>query len=255
MGDGARISWGTLILGMVLGIGIAGAIAVLIGPLVAVSLAGGSSFQVRDDAMAPALVAGDWVLAEKLEAGAMPERGDIVIYESRLGGGERRIMRVVGLPGERIQMRGGALYVDGRRADMERVGERVVDKLPPARRAPLPLCLNDPVDVGGACRQDVWRETLPGGTAFRVLNSRNAIGVAKLSERKGRDDTAIVRVPEGEVFVLGDNRDLADDSRDPRHGTVPVEDIGYRVWMIHTSLDRSSRYPVPRLERFFREVG
>ncbi len=163
-------------------------------------------------------------------------------------------MRVVGLPGERVQMRGGALYIDGRRAEMERIAERVVDKRPPARRSRLPLCLNDPVDIGGACRQEVWRETLPGGAAHRVINSQHEIGVAKLSSRRGGDDTTIFTVPQDHVFVMGDNRDLAVDSRDPRHGAVPLDRVGYRVWMVHTSLDRSARFPVPRWGRFFREV-
>ena len=256
MGEGGRISWGRLIVGVVLALGVASALAVLIGPLVAISLAGGSHFQVRDNAMAPALVAGDWVLARELHPGDVPERGDIVVYETDGSRGfeQEQIGRVVGLPGERIQMRGGALYIDGQRVAMERIGERVVDKRPPARRSPLPHCLNDPVDIGAPCRQEIWRETLPGGAAHRVINSRNEVGVAKLSDRRGGDDTRIFRVPEDHVFVMGDNRDIAFDSRDRRHGTVPLDRVGYRVWMIHTSLDRSARFPVPRWGRFFREV-
>ena len=254
MGDGGRIPWGRLMLGLVFGLGVAAAIVVLIGPLVAMSVAGGSHYQIRDESMAPALVTGDWVLAEKLYPGEVPERGDIVVYEPPGTRSEDRILRVVGLPGERVQMRGGALYIDGERAGMERVRERTVDKRPPARRVSVPLCLNDPVEIGGACRQEVWRETLPDGTTHLVLNSRHEVGVAKLSGRRGGDDTKPFRVPEGRVFLMGDNRDQAEDSRGRREGAVPLDRVTYRVWMIHTSLDRSSRFFRPRWERFFRPV-
>ena len=254
MGEGARIPWGRLVLGLVLGLGVATALVVLIGPLVAMSLAGGGHHQVRDDAMAPALVAGDWVLTERLHPGETPERGDIVVYEVPGGRGEERVARVVGLPGDRVQMRGGALYLNGARARMEEVGERVVDKRPPDRRTPLPLCLNEPVAVGDPCRQEIWRETLPDGTEQRVINSRGEIGVAKLSGPAEADNTSPLRVPREHVFVLGDNRDQAEDSRDLRHGPVPLDRVTARVWMIHTSLDRTHRFFTPRWERFFQRV-
>ncbi len=255
MGDGARISWGRLILGMALALGIAAALAVLVGPLVATSLVGGGNYRVHDDSMAPALIAGDWVLAEKLHPGEIPERGAIVAYEDETGGfPEQRLMRLIGLPGERIQMRGGALYIDGRRAAMERLGERVIEKRPPGRGAPLPVCLDDPVKVHGDCRQELWRETLPDGTSQLVINGRHRIGKARLSGEAGADDTPVYTVPKDHVFVIGDNRDQALDSRFPRHGTVPVENLRHRVWMVHTSLDRTDRFPQPRLARFFRKV-
>lgn len=255
MGDGGRIPWGRLILGLTFGLAIAAVLVVLLGPLVAAKLTGGSSFRVRDDSMAPTLIGGDWVLAEKIHPGATPERGAIVVYEDPASRwGQERIGRLVGLPGERVQMRGGALYIDGARAEMEPLGERVIAKRPPAPRAPLPACLNEPVEIHGDCRQELWRETLPDGTAMRIINARNKLGVARLSGGESPDNTGIVRVPKGHVFVLGDNRDQALDSRDPQHGTVPLENLRARVWMVHTSLDRSGRFPVPRWDRFFMEL-
>lgn len=254
MGDGGRIPWGRLLLGGLFALAIFAVLAVLVGPLLAMQLAGGGNYQVRDNAMAPALLAGDWVLVERIHPGEVPRRGEVVVYDDPANRGRQRIMRVVALPGERVQMRGGALYIDGRRAGMERIAERIVTKHPPERHAPVPHCLNDPVPLNGACRQEIWRETLPDGAGRPVLNSQGQIGVARLSAGASPDDTTLFTVPRGHVFVMGDNRDRAIDSRVRHHGPVPLEKLRYRAWLIHTSLDRSARFPRPRLERFFRTV-
>ena len=163
-------------------------------------------------------------------------------------------MRVMGLPGERIQMRGGALYIDGKRAKLERLDDRVIAKRPWGRRTPLPLCINDPVLFDGDCRQERWRETLADGSSGIVLNTRRKIGLAVLTGPDNSDDTGAFNVPGDKVFVIGDNRDIAFDSRDQKHGLVPIHNLRYRVWMIHTSLDRAARFFSPRWDRFFREV-
>jgi signal peptidase I len=254
MGHGGRISWGRLILGGLLALVVATALMILFGPLVATRLAGGDSQQIRNAAMAPVLLPGDWVLAEALFAGRAPPRGTIVVYQHPQQRGENHIMRVMGLPGERIQMRGGALYIDGKRARMERLEDRVIRKRPPGRRMRMPLCINDPVKVDGECRQERWRETLADGTSGIILNTRRKIGVAVLSGPDNADDTGVFVVPGDQVFVIGDNRDVALDSRDKRHGLVPIHKLHHRVWLIHTSLDRSARFLSPRWDRFFREV-
>lgn len=254
MGEGARIAWGRLILGGVFALAIFTVLAVLIGPLLAMTVAGGSHYQIANNGMAPALVVGDWVLVEKIHPGDVPERGDIVVYDDPTMRRRQNVMRVIGLPGDRVQMRAGALYLNGRRAEMVKLGERVVAKRPPGRRTPVPLCINDPVAIGDECRQEIWRESLADGNSHRVLNSRRQLGLARLSAGKHADDTTLFRVPKGHVFVMGDNRDQAVDSRSRGHGTVPLENLRYEVWMIHTSLDRSARFPIPRWQRFFRPV-
>jgi signal peptidase I len=231
---------------------------VFVGPLIAVQFTGGSQQRIRTDAMAPALLPGDWVLAEALPPGQVPPRGAIVLYNDPDGRAGRQALRLMGLPGERVQMRGGALYIDGDRAEMERLDDRVIPKRPPGRWSRMPLCINDPVDVNGDCHQERWRETLPDGTSEVVLNTRGRIGVATLAHTgsggRSGDDTRQIRIPNDEVFLIGDNRDSAYDSRAPRYGLVPLHRLHYRVWLIHTSLDRSARFLTPRWDRFFRKV-
>ena len=254
MGHGGRISWGRLILGGLLALVLATTLVVLIGPLIAMQISGGSNYRIQSVEMVPALLPGDWVLAEALAPDETPPRGAIVVYGDPQRQGPDRIMRVMGLPGERVQMRGGALYIDGKRATMERLEDRVIKNLPPGRRLPMPSCINAPVKLNGDCRQERWRETLADGTTGVLLNTQRKIGVARITGRAHADDTTMFKVPDDRVFVIGDNRDIAVDSRNERHGMVPIRKLRYRVWMIHTSLDRTARFLTPRWDRFFREV-
>jgi signal peptidase I len=248
------IPWAVLILGCAVGLVVGVTLLAVIGPLVAMQVTGGSSLRIRNDDMAPALLPGDWVLAEALTPGTTPPRGTIVLYDDPESGWGSRAMRLMGLPGERVQIRGGALYVNGQRADMERLEDRVIPKIQPGRWMRMPKCINDPVDVQGECRQEVWRETLPDGTTGLVLNTKRRIGMASYAGRGNSDDTDVIRIPADQVFLLGDNRDSASDSRVPEHGMVPAHKLSHRVWLIHTSLDRSARFLTPRWDRFFRKV-
>jgi signal peptidase I len=254
MAPGQGISWVRVILGGALALTIATVLLALVGPLIAIRLYGGSHYQIASDAMAPTLLTGDWVLAEPLEQGAVPPRGAIVTYEHPQRPDVIMVMRVIGLPGETVQMRGGALYLGGQRAGMEHLDDHVIAKRPPARREPWPLCVNEPVEIDGACHQELWRETLPDGTATLILNTRGKIGLANLGDGRGGDDTPLFRVPGNAVFVMGDSRDNSADSRDPDHGMVPLRNLRHRVRMIHSSLDKSSRFFHPRWDRFFRIV-
>lgn len=254
MGHGGQISWGRLILGGMFGLAIFAVLAVLIGPLIAMQISGGGNLRVHDGGMAPALLPGDWVLARGFALGEEPARGAIVVYEHPKRRGQNLVMRVVGLPGESVQMRGGALYINGRRANMERLEDRVIPRWPLGRGLAMPRCINDPVEIRGDCHQEQWRETLEDGTSEVVLNTQNRIGVALSTGANNGDETRVSRVPKGHVFVLGDNRDEAIDSRAPRHETVPIRNLRYRVWLIHTSLDSTARFITPRWDRFFREV-
>ncbi len=204
--------------------------------------------------MAPALQPGDWVLAEALEPGQAPPRGTIVAYNVPRAHGTEQIGRVIGLPGETVQMRGGAVYVNGRRVKMERLEDRVIPRRQGARGLPAPACTNAREIDPGLCRQEVWRQTYQDGATALVLNTSSRIGLALQGSNNVRDNTRAVRVPPGHVFLLGDNRDLANDSRMALHGKVKIDNLHYRIWLIHTSLDRRARFLTPRWDRFFQRV-
>lgn len=153
-----------------------------------------------------------------------PERGDVVVFKHPRTG-EDYIKRLVGLPGETVQMRGGVLHIDGRPATMAREGVF----LDPA----VGFC-NDRREVGGqrVCALEVWRETLPGGVSHVVLNTGDGMTF---------DDTPPFTVPAGHYFFMGDNRDNSRDSREPRAaggvGFVPFENLVGRAEVIAVSAD------------------
>lgn len=163
--------------------------------------------------MAPNVEQGDYLIAKKNAYGyglfielvdswpaeerwlaEQPQRGDVVIFRSPLNLEADYIMRVVGLPGETIQMIDGVLHIDNVPAALEPDGTYENAEM-----------LDRPI-----VRQ---RETLPNGVSYKVLN---------ISDDSMGDDTAPVKVPAGQYFMLGDNRDLSADSRFEL-GTVPFD--------------------------------
>ncbi len=154
--------------------------------------------------------------------GRAPERGDVVVFRHPVSGDDF-VKRVIGLPGDRVQLRDGVVFINGVAARQEPAGtfEEIFE-----RQGPLggfPRCSNQGVGLGGICRKERFRETLPGGVSHSILN----IGESRL------DNTGVFTVPAGHYFFMGDNRDNSTDSRVPQSaggvGFVPFENLIGRV--------------------------
>ncbi len=169
--------------------------------------------------------------------GRLPERGDVVVFKLPGDNELDFIKRVVGLPGDRIQMKDGILHLNGS----------------PAPRAAQP---DFPVrDSFGRIRPALrHRETLTPRAAYETLDMR----------RGGeKDNTPVFLVPGGHVFVMGDNRDNSTDSRSPDAvGFVPAVNIVGRAEVIYFSIAPGARWLRPwtwpariRWGRIWRSVG
>ena len=190
-----------------------------------------------------AFIEGRWFASE-------PERGDVIVFRHPVNGTDF-IKRVVGLPGDTVQMRDGVLHVNGTAAELERLPDFVETKAPQGPQGLMPRCANDPVGLGGPCAKARYAERLPGTErAHSILD----IGVEMA------DDTPIFTVPEGEYFFLGDNRDNSRDSRFPRSvggvGFVPFENlIGRADRVMFSSAGRQMLFFWTwRADRFFEEI-
>ena len=214
-------------------------------------------FSIPSGSMRPTLLEGDYLFVTKWAYGysknslpfspplfsgrifgSDPKRGDVVVFKFPPNPSLDYIKRVIGLPGDRIQMRDGQLFINGEPVKREKVGQ--IDN-------PDITEMNRPVDV--------YRETLPNGVSYDTLDlSPNAI----------TDNTQEYVVPAGHYFMMGDNRDNSTDSRFPPPsgvGFVPAENLVGRANIIFFSIaDGASpleiwRWPTAlRPSRFFTMV-
>ncbi|HYC05733.1 MAG TPA: signal peptidase I [Azospirillaceae bacterium] len=186
-----------------------------------------AGYHVPSESMLPTLRVGDQFYAAKFAYGysrfsgpvvlpfaegkrfpeALPDRGDVVVV--RLQGREEDLVkRVIGLPGDRVQVIAGVVHVNGepaRRRELARFGYREQE--------------------GGVAFVTEYAETLPGGQAEHRILERTDRGPA--------DDTPEYAVPEGHVFLMGDNRDNSLDSRFLEQiGYIPVERVLGRADLI-----------------------
>jgi signal peptidase I len=211
-------------------------------------------FYIPSESMMPGLLVGDRLVVSKYPYGwsfvsptfhllpfmkgrvfgRMPERGDVVIAAPP-GVKEDYIKRVIGLPGDRLEVRNGNVIING-----------VPVKRDPVRQVLIPVDANAPcsdVDYPGLkirgadgkdyCQMPVVHETLPNGRSYDTID---------LGYRYEADDYAAITIPAHHAFLMGDNRDRSADSRFSLEerglgGPVPWENIGGRAEFITFSLD------------------
>jgi signal peptidase I len=162
--------------------------------------------------------------------GSEPARGDVVAFLLPKDSSTAYIKRVVGLPGDRIQMRQGLLHIN----DVPVARERLPD-----------FVGEDPCGSGRSTRTKRWRETLPNAVSHETLDC---------VDNGFYDNTSVYTVPSGHFFLLGDNRDNSTDSRVlSAVGYVPLENIIGRAGMIFFSFGRDAAGPGSRFR--FERMG
>lgn len=199
-----------------------------------------SGYRVPTSTMAPTLKPGDFIfsfrlpfgvrvpLTQKKLAGRIPSRGEVVVFTFPDQPRVNYVKRVIGIPGDLVEIRQGHLWINGQELEYESLPSDVISDMP-----------NDQ-------ELQVLRETAPEGPRLIVLKKQGP----------WKDFGPLV-VPQGEVFLLGDNRDLSDDSR--YWGTVPASRIDGKVFFIWLSVDwnrrwAGTRWPVIRPERSWKTV-
>ena len=209
--------------------------------------------------------------------GSMPERGDVVVFKhpekdgcsegpigftARLANnigsmlGVTRydpgpndcidyIKRVIGLPGDEVQMIDGVLHINGQRVGLTRTENFWEPKSIHGERVRLSNCANAPVPQGGRCEIEQYIEELPGGRKHAVLN----LGFSN------KDTTEVFNVREGHILFMGDNRDNSIDSRFKEVGQVPLENLIGRAEVIALSSEGAFwQLWKWRISRFFKSI-
>jgi signal peptidase I len=148
--------------------------------------------------------------------GSPPDRGDVVVFRLPKDDSTDYIKRVIGLPGDRIQVKEGLLYINGTPVKRERISDYIETE-----------------EGDRAMRVKRWRETLPNGVTYTTLD---------LQDNAFHDNTNEYAVPPGNYFMMGDNRDNSTDSRALAHvGYVPFSHLIGRAQIIFFSVAEGER--------------
>ena len=229
-----------------------------------------SPFSIPSESMLPRLLIGDYLFITKWNYGyskhslpfslplipgrvfaGTPERGDVVVFKAPGHNGEDWIKRVIGLPGDTVQMRNGQIILNGQPVPQDPNGtfEETFERQGPLGQ--YPQCENRPVGEGGVCTLSRATETLPNGVSHDVLN---------IVDNGPADNTPELIVPEGHYFFMGDHRDNSLDSRFSQGangvGMVPAEFlVGRADRIMFSSAGRSLFFFWTwRADRFFKAV-
>jgi signal peptidase I len=216
-----------------------------------------TSFSIPSESMMPRLLVGDFLFASKWSYGysgaslpidwdsgkgrifgSLPDRGDVVIFKHPLDRTDY-VKRVIGLPGDTVQMVNGVLHLNGEPVRKVRIAD-FVQPIAPDGRCWRSSYTHKQADGSFACRYPRFRETLPGGVSYQVLD----LAITEV------DTTDPLIVPEGMLFMMGDNRDNSQDSRHSAVrggwvGLVPVENLVGRASFMFFSTDGSAEWIKP----------
>jgi signal peptidase I len=219
-------------------------------------------FSIPSGSMLPRMMIGDYLFVAKWPYGfsrysipfgllsfqgrffeETPARGDVAVFRDPAGGNEDIVKRVIGLPGDRIQMRSGTLHLNGKPVPKVRMADYLMPITPnsPCRYVAAERARVVSGEAGKRfCAFARYRETLPGGRSYDVLDQMQD-GQA--------DDTAVFRVPQRHFFMMGDNRDDSLDSRFPIQmegiGFVPADNLIGRALITFFSTDGSAEWLKP----------
>lgn len=192
-------------------------------------------FNIPSGSMKPTLEIGDYLFVSKFAYGyskysipfspdviegriwdTPPKRGDIIVFKLPSDNKTDYIKRIIGMPGDTVQMLSGRLYINGRVVERNRIGEVV-----------------ETDQYGDTKRVTVYEETLPGNFIHRIYEENDSGPL---------DNTDVYTVPENHYFVMGDNRDNSQDSRvTGLVGSVPYENIVGRAERIFFSTNGNAQ--------------
>lgn len=216
-----------------------------------------TSFVIPSESMLPRLLIGDYLFVTKWNYGYSrwsfpfglpllpgrilghdPARGDVVVFRSPEPDDHDVIKRVIGLPGDTIQVREGQVFLNGRAIPKQRIADFILPLTPNFDANKCGPFL-DTVSGQPVCRYPRFRETLPNGKSYDVLDQGNF---------PEADDTGIYTVPADHVFLMGDNRDDSADSRfaPPRGmGMISMNRLEGRAAVTFFSTDGSAEWIKP----------
>jgi signal peptidase I len=229
-----------------------------------------SPFNIPSESMQPRLLIGDYLLVAKWPYGytnysvafnlpiipgrllaSQPERGDVVVFKAPPTQRDDYIKRVIGLPGDVIQVRNGNLEINGLAVKKERIADFILPvtanmieaaKADNDRNPCFRSDLQEPASGGGTqCRYPRYHETLPNGKSYDILDT---------DVSSAGDNTAVFVVSEDHLFLMGDNRDHSGDSRFPAAeggavGMVPQKNLVGRALVSVFSTDGSASWLLP----------
>ena len=197
-------------------------------------------FNIPSGSMMPTLKVGDYLFVSKFSYGyskhslplslpvipgrilfSEPERGDVVVFKLPSDNRTDYIKRIIGLPGDKIQMRNGRLHINGKVVSRKRTeikGGECSDKKQQSQQ----------------CSISRYIETLPNGKQHAIF---------EITDQEALDNTGVFSVPKGHYFAMGDNRDNSQDSRvRPAVGFIPKVNLVGKANILFFSVNDSARW-------------